>query len=96
MPIRPFDPERVIDFDNGTLRDTLLTLKRHYFNVGSHYGMTDKQSKAVTDAVYYRVKKGDTLGAIAKRNGKSLSAIQKLNPGVNPNKLRIGQKIRVN
>jgi murein DD-endopeptidase MepM/ murein hydrolase activator NlpD len=45
---------------------------------------------------YYTVKSGDTLGAIAKRNGKSLSAIQKLNPGINPNKLSIGQKIRVN
>ena len=47
-------------------------------------------------AKYYTVKSGDTLGAIAKRNGKSLSAIQKLNPGINPNKLSIGQKIRVN
>ena len=45
---------------------------------------------------YYTVKSGDTLGAIAKREGKSLGTIQKLNPGINPNKLRIGQKIRVN
>ena len=45
---------------------------------------------------YHTVKSGDTLGAIAKRYGKSLSTIQKLNPGVNSNKLRIGQKIRVN
>jgi LysM repeat protein len=45
---------------------------------------------------YYTVKSGDTLGAIAKRQGKSLNAILKLNPGVNANKLRIGQKIRVN
>ena len=45
---------------------------------------------------YYTVKSGDTLGAIAKREGKSLSAIEKLNPGINPNRLRIGQKIRVN
>ena len=45
---------------------------------------------------YHTVKSGDTLGAIAKREGKSVSAIQKLNPGINPNKLRIGQKIRVN
>ena len=28
---KPFDPERVFNFDNGTLRDTMLTLKRHYF-----------------------------------------------------------------
>ncbi len=45
---------------------------------------------------YYTVKSGDTLGAIAKREGKSLNTIQKLNPGINPNKLSIGQKIRVN
>lgn len=92
---KPFDPERVIDFDNGTLRDTLLTLKRHYFNVGSHYGMTDKQSKAVTDAVYYRVKKGDTLGAIAKKHGTTVNAICKLN-GISSKKvLQIGQRLRV-
>ena len=45
---------------------------------------------------YYTVKSGDTLGAIAKRQGKSLNAILKLNPGVNSNQFRIGQKIRVN
>ena len=45
---------------------------------------------------YYTVRSGDTLGGIAKKHGKSLSTIQKLNPGVNSNKLRIGQKIRVN
>ena len=92
---KPFDPERVINFDDGTLRDTLLTMKRHYFNVGSHYGMTDKQSKAVTDAVYYTVKKGDTLGGIARKYGTTVNAICKLN-GINSKKvLRIGQRLRV-
>ena len=55
---------------------------------------TEAAEKAA--AKYYTVKSGDTLSAIAKRHGKSLSAIQKLNPGLDPNKLRIGQKIRVN
>ncbi len=92
---KPFDPERVINFDNGTLRDTLLSMKRHYFNVGSHYGMTDKQSKAVTDAVYYRVKKGDTLGGIARKHGTTVNAICKLN-GISSKKvLQIGQRLRV-
>ena len=92
---KPFDPERVINFDNGTLRDTMLTLKRHYFNVGSHYGMTDAQSKAVTDAVYYKVKKGDTLGKIAKKHGTTVNAICRLN-GITPKKvLQIGQRLRV-
>jgi len=92
---KPFDPERVINFDNGTLRDTMLALKRHYFNVGSHYGMTDKQSKAVTDAVYYKVKKGDTLGGIARKYGTTVNAICKLN-GISSKKvLQIGQRLRV-
>lgn len=92
---KPFDPERVVNFDDGTLRDTLLTLKRHYFNVGSHYGMTDKQSKAVTDAVYYRVKKGDTLGKIAQKHHTTVSAICRLN-GISSKKvLQIGQRLRV-
>ena len=92
---KPFDPERVINFDNGTLRDTLLQMKRHYFNVGSHYGMTDKQSKAVTDAVYHKVKKGDTLGGIARKYGTTVNAICKLN-GISSKKvLQIGQRLRV-
>ena len=45
---------------------------------------------------YYTVRSGDTLSTIAKKHGKSLSAIQRLNPGVNSNRLRIGQRIRVN
>ena len=45
---------------------------------------------------YYTVKSGDSLSAIARKQGKSLSAILKLNPGINPDKLSIGQKIRVN
>lgn len=43
----------------------------------------------------YVVVKGDNLGSIAKKNGISLKAIQDLNPGVNPNRLQIGQKLKV-
>ena len=45
---------------------------------------------------YYTVRSGDTLSTIAAKHGKSLKTIQRLNPGVNSNRLRIGQKIRVN
>ncbi len=41
------------------------------------------------------VAKGETLGGIAKKNGISLKAIQDLNPGVNPNRLQIGQRLKV-
>lgn len=43
----------------------------------------------------YVVAKGDNLGAIARKNGISLKAIQDLNPGVNANLLQIGQKLKV-
>jgi LysM repeat protein len=42
----------------------------------------------------YVVAKGDNLGAIAKKNGISLKALQDLNPSVNPNKMQIGQRLK--
>ncbi len=44
-----FDPERIFDFESGTLRDEAFTLKKHYFNVNSHYGMSDQQSANVSN-----------------------------------------------
>ncbi len=43
----------------------------------------------------YVVKRGDTLSAIGSRFHKSVSELQALNPTINPNRLRIGEKIRV-
>lgn len=42
----------------------------------------------------YSVAKGDTLGGIAKKVGLSLKALQDLNPGVNANRMQIGQKLK--
>lgn len=51
-------------------------------------------SKA-SEPVYYRVKKGDTLSAIAKRNGTSVAAICNMN-NISPNKLlQINQQLKV-
>ena len=40
------------------------------------------------------VAKGDYMGTIAKKAGISLKALQDLNPGVDSNKLRIGQVLK--
>ena len=40
------------------------------------------------------VQKGDTLSGIAKKAGISLKALQDLNPGVNSNKMQIGQVLK--
>lgn len=43
----------------------------------------------------YKVQKGDTLGAIARKNKVSLSQIEKLNPSINPKRLKIGQAVKI-
>jgi LysM repeat protein len=43
----------------------------------------------------YEVQRGDTLGAIASRMGKSQSQLLALNPGLMPDRIREGQKLRL-
>ena len=52
---------------------------------------------AVTEAAAteYVVVKGDTLAKIAKKNGVTLKALKAANPGVEPTKLRVGQKLSI-
>lgn len=45
---------------------------------------------------YHTVRSGETISSIAIKEGVSQSKIKSLNPGLNINKIRIGQKIRVN
>lgn len=46
-------------------------------------------------SVTVKVKKGDTLSKIARNNGITLKKIQQLNPGINPSKIKPGDRIRV-
>lgn len=45
---------------------------------------------------WHTVRSGETISGIARKYGKSQAAIKKLNPGLNIDKIRPGQKIRVN
>ena len=100
-----FDPERVFDFQSGTLRDDVLTIKKHYFNINSHYGQSDTQSYAASkqppkssdsgSVQYHTVKKGDTLSKIAKKYGTTVKKLCQLNGIKQTSTLRIGQRLRV-
>jgi LysM repeat protein len=46
-------------------------------------------------AVTVVVRSGDTLDAIARTNGTTVEAIVRLNPGIDPETLRVGQRVRV-
>ena len=61
--------------------------------VSKHSKTTRRKGKAA-GARKVTVRRGDTLGAIAKRNGVSVRQLRRLN-GIKGNNIRAGQKIRV-
>ena len=83
-------------WDNGEKRKKLLTQAGYDYNaiqkiVNQKLGAKPSQPSAQ----YYTVKKGDTLSAIAKRYGTTYQQLAKINGISNPNKIYVGQKIRV-
>ena len=54
------------------------------------------KTTAAESAVWHTVVAGDTLWALANRYGTTVAAIVKLNPSIsNPNRIYVGQKVRV-
>lgn len=107
---KAFDPERVVDWENGCVRDTIFLIQKSYFNISSHYGKPDKvtpvananqSSSTVKPAtstsgpVYYKIRQGDTLGKIAIKYHTSVSKLCKLNKIRETTILQIGRKLRV-
>lgn len=56
---------------------------------------TTTTAPAETQKKYYSVSSGDTFGKISQKHGKSISQLKSLNPGINIDRLQLGQKIRV-
>ncbi|MES2588729.1 MAG: LysM peptidoglycan-binding domain-containing protein [Bacteroidota bacterium] len=55
----------------------------------------EKVEKVVPQKKYYNIKSGDLFNRIAQKHGLTTQQLQKLNPGVNPDKIRVGQQVRV-
>lgn len=60
----------------------------------STVAVSDGTSKNSKGAQYHKIRKGDTLGGIARRYGVSVTQIRKLN-GIKGNNIRAGRSIRV-
>jgi len=74
-----------------------ILIKGRLYYVSSDY-LTKKEmgkSNAATSSTVYIIKSGDTFAKIGRTFGLTTSAIQELNPTVDPTKLKIGQKINV-
>lgn len=62
---------------------------------GTQGGLATGNNSAAGPMKEYTIVRGDTLGAIAKRNHTTVSAIRAANPGIEPTRIRPGQKIQV-
>ena len=54
-----------------------------------------KPRASATSGKSYTIRKGDTLSGIAKRNGTTVAALQRANPGLSPRRLMPGKRIKL-
>lgn len=101
-----FDPERLINFRTGELRRDYFLLKKGYFSIYSKYeqdfnaeaereSAEKKETALSAEKRYYKVRSGDYLGLIAKRNHTTVAAICRLNGIKSTTVLQIGRVLRV-
>lgn len=100
---KPFDPERVFDFESGQVRDSIILLKKEYFDNNSRYNQGPESSTSAKQVnkphkpknVYHKVRPGDNLSKIARKYGTTVSAICKLNGIKSTTTLRPGRSLIV-
>jgi len=56
---------------------------------------TTTTATTTTAARYYTIQSGDTLGSVAIKEGTTVDELLRLNPGIDPEALRVGQRIQV-
>lgn len=80
---------------NGTDRKKRLTDAGYNYDAVQKVVNQKMAAKKQTAHVYYVVKRGDTLSAIASKYGTTYQKLAQMNGIANPNRIYVGQKIRV-
>lgn len=83
------NPASIVNFITGKVHNDIYQITKRK----SFYYQHEVRKQA--SAKYYKVRKGDTLGHIALRNGTSVKAICRLNKIKTNTKLQPGQRIRI-
>ena len=89
------NPENVMDCETHNLINQTLTLTSDSFRKVRKGGKVGKGSSASSSG-WYRVRSGDTLEKIARRNGTTVKRLCQLNGISSKSTLRVGQKLKVN
>lgn len=103
---RSINPTDIIDFENKVChRDNYMVhtstlgtpgrAARSVANTSSRSSAKSSNKYATGTVSYYRIKKGDTLGRIAKLHGVSIKQLCKLNNMSTTETLRLGKSLRV-
>lgn len=85
------------DLQNNTVKtgqDLIIKPVPKEAPAAQHGTQKTRPASVVRETTYHTVKKGDTLGAIAKRYGVSVQALKNQNR-IKSNQISIGQKLRV-
>ena len=98
------NPSAIFDFANQTTHTDIYAFDKNTYQNARNYAPTKSETSVATKNTYksakkerktHKVKKGETLSNIAKKNGISLTTLCRLN-GINKNqKIQVGQTLRV-
>ena len=84
---------------NGMRSTTIYVGQRLKVNAGSgtvvNNNPTNNTPPPVAEKKYYAVRSGDTFSRIAQSHRMTISQLRRLNPGINIERLSVGQRIRV-
>lgn len=103
-PVKPTQPVKksneeianeVINGAWGNGEDRKKRLTDAGYNYTVVQAIVNKKMGAKNQSVYYVVKRGDTLSAIASKYGTTWQKLQSMNGIINPNLIYPGQRIRV-
>ena len=82
------DPATVFNFEQGTFNSAVITLEQKDL-----LAVEDGFQKELSKHRYYKVRRGDCLGKIARKYGISVTRLKQLN-GIKGNTIRPGQVLR--
>jgi murein DD-endopeptidase MepM/ murein hydrolase activator NlpD len=82
------DPATVFNFEQGTFHNALTTIEQQQL-----LAVEGEFQKELAKHRYYKVRRGDCLGKIARKYGISITRLKQLN-GIKGNMIRPGQVLR--
>lgn len=93
----PINPEEIVDYDQFCTKDEMYVFsKSNCTKSKSKSASSTKYTANSSGKVkYYKIKQGDTLGTIARKNGTTVNKICKLNNIKPTTTLRIGKSLRL-